>query len=566
MIGTTTIAIARSSVPVLAVLPAGVAALVAVTPAAAQPAPLLRAAPLDQVPLVVMPTVDVAALCEQDSRQALSSSSHAAPFRFAQNLPTDLTPDSHGAWESLTGGWRLWSLRIRSPAALSLNLWLDRFDLPPGASLWLSDPDGEVVHGPYTDAHRNSLGGLWTPVVLGDEMVVELIVSPRARTPDLRISSVNHGYRLFGEPRAAAVTKQGDCNIDVVCPEGDPWSDQIRSVARITISGTRACTGQLLNNTAGDDTPYLLTAHHCVDSPTAAPSIISYWNYESPTCGALSGGDITQNTTGADWVASWSFADGSDFTLVELDHDPEPSYDVHFAGWDARDTVPPAGVGIHHPSADEKALSFDDDPPTVTSYDGDVSPGDGNYLRIGEWELGTTEGGSSGSCLFDPSTGLCVGTLTGGDAACGIPLPDWYGRFHRHFSGGGTPQTRLRDWLDPLGTGVLWLAGKDPDPPPTPTPTPTVTPTVTPTPTPQPTPTPDVIFGDGLESGDTSAWSKTVPDPAAETSESSITHGGMSVRRPSPTPVPTPRATEYRRVPERRGARPDLFRYSTLEP
>jgi lysyl endopeptidase len=555
MIGLMTLGIARGAVLVLAVIPVGVAAVVAATPAAAQTAPLLRAVPLDQVPLVVMPAVDVAALREEDARQTLSA--RAAPTRFAQPIPTNLTPTTDGIWETLAGGWRLWSLRIRSPAALSLNLWLDRFELPPGASLWLRDLDGEVVHGPYIDAHRNAAGGLWTPVVPGEHMVVELIVPPRARTPDLRISSVNHGYRLFGEPLPEASTKQGTCNIDVVCPEGDPWRDQIRSVARITILGSYACTSQLLNNTSGDDTPYLLTAHHCVESPTAAPSIVSYWNYESPTCGALSGGDLTQNTTGADWVASWSLTDGSDFTLVVLDHDPEASYDVYFAGWDARDMVPSGGVGIHHPSADEKALCFDDDPPTVTSYGGDVSPGDGNYLRIGEWELGTTEGGSSGSCVFDPSTGLCVGTLTGGLAACGVPLPDWYGRFHRHFSGGGTPETRLRDWLDPLGTGALWLAGKDPGQPPTPTPTPTVPPT------PTPTPAPKVIFGDGFESGDTTAWSRTVPDPPTQPWESGITHGGTSMRRSSPAPTPTP--TEFHRTPGRRSALHDSIRNSTLE-
>jgi hypothetical protein len=48
-------------------------------------------------------------------------------------------------------------------------------------------------------------------------------------------------------------------------------------------------------------------------------------------------------------------------------------------------------------------------------------------------------------------------------------------------------------------------------PPPTFTPTRTATPTVTPTPTITPTPTPDpnLLFGDGFETGDTSAWSAT---------------------------------------------------------
>ena len=52
----------------------------------------------------------------------------------------------------------------------------------------------------------------------------------------------------------------GSCNNNVICPEGDPWRDQIRSVAMITVGGSGFCTGQLINNCANDGTPYFLTA------------------------------------------------------------------------------------------------------------------------------------------------------------------------------------------------------------------------------------------------------------------------------------------------------------------
>jgi hypothetical protein len=51
--------------------------------------------------------------------------------------------------------------------------------------------------------------------------------------------------------------------------------------------------------------------------------------------------------------------------------------------------------------------------------------------------------------------------LSGGYAACSNNEPDWYGRLARHWTGGGTPETRLADWLDPLATGALFLDGKD---------------------------------------------------------------------------------------------------------
>jgi hypothetical protein len=203
--------------------------------------------------------------------------------------------------------------------------------------------------------------------------------------------------------------------------------------------------------------------------------------YETSSCDEFFGGSLSQNQSGAILVASYLFWSGSDFALVELDAVPDPDFRVYYSGWDARDEIPNASTTIHHPGGDQKSISFDDDPPTITSYLGDVSPGDGHYLRIADWDEGTTEGGSSGACLFDGATGLCIGTLSGGWAACGNDDPDWYGRFARHWNGGGTSDSRLSDWLDPGNTGTLWVNGLD-----------------------------SGIFSDGFESGDTLAWSSTV--------------------------------------------------------
>jgi hypothetical protein len=352
-------------------------------------------------------------------------------------------------------------VRLASPGALSLNLGLDHFDLPAGAALWLYDADGSLVQGPYTREHRNTEGGLWTAVVLGDEMIAELHVPEGARDrADLTIAAVNHGYRVFGEAPAGAATKQGSCNIDVICPEGDGWRDQIRSEARITISGAFLCSGQLVNNTSLDGTPYFLTAQHCVENGSQATSVVVFWNFESPTCGQLAGGSLAQNQSGATLVALWRVEFGSDFALIELDQTPDPTFNVYYAGWDASGSIPPGAVGIHHPNGDEKAISFDEDPLTMVDAYGNGS----HQWRIGQWEQGTTEGGSSGSCIFNPANGLCVGTLTAGVASCSNPDGwDIYGRMDAHWEGDGSSSGRLRDWLDPLGTGAVTLQGLDPD-------------------------------------------------------------------------------------------------------
>ena len=417
------------------------------------------AAALDRVDRYEAAPVDRERLLAEDAASERSGS--PVRPRFAEPDLTSLSPRSHGTWEVLDDGSRLWRLRIGAPGALSLNLGIDTFELPTGASFWVHDADGAQVQGPYTAAHRNAAGGLWTAIVLGEELVAELHL-PAGTEAGLEISSVNRGYRFFGEPEDEAAAKRGLCNINVACPQGDPWRDQIRAVGRITISGMWLCSGQLVNNTSGNEIPYLLTAQHCIEQPFEAPSVVAYWNYETASCSEFSGGSLSQNQSGATWVASSPLPSGSDFTLVELDAIPDPAFSVHFAGWDATGAIPESTTTIHHPGGDEKSISFDDDPPTITSYLGTTSPGNGRYWRIGAWDLGTTEGGSSGACLFDGATGRCIGTLSGGYAACdAADQPDWYARLASQFTGEGSPETRLADWLDPAATGALFVDGKD---------------------------------------------------------------------------------------------------------
>jgi len=73
---------------------------------------------------------------------------------------------------------------------------------------------------------------------------------------------------------------------------------------------------------------------------------------------------------------------------------------------------------------------------------------------------GVTEGGSSGSPIFDEQ-GRIVGSLSGGLASCANPEgPDYYGKFSYHWeSNGNHDTTRLKPWLDPDDTGTVILDG-----------------------------------------------------------------------------------------------------------
>ena len=439
--------------PVAALLWLGV--WLPVSAIAATPPGLRPGAPsLQEVERYELPASDPGLL------EAASNTPDAAPtpLRFAVPVPVSLSPGTAGTWFDLAGGSRAWRLRIGAPGARNLNLALGRFAPAPGARVWLYSPDGGTVLGPYTGADRNAAGGLWTPIVPGDELVLEL-EQPAAGPPTiLAVTGVQRGFRDL----APTPAKQGACNVDVACPAGDGWRDQIRAVARISIAGSWLCTGQLVNNTALDDIPYFLTAQHCVTTPDRAPTVVVYWDYQAPACGMLAGGSLAHTQSGASWVASSPWIDGSDFTLLRLDRRPDPTFDVYFAGWDARGFTPSGGVAIHHPQGAVKAISVDENPLEAVDYYG-TGP---NQWRVGQWELGTTEGGSSGACVFDPASGLCVGTLTTGSASCQLPSGfDIFGRFDAHFDRGGNPGGRLRDWLDPIGAGVLSLPGKNPGAP-----------------------------------------------------------------------------------------------------
>ena len=420
--------------------------------------------PLGKIPLVLLSSPDFEALAEEDAWRE----EDGLPDRFAVARHVSLDPENSGTWEDLPQGRQLWRLRVSCPEALSLNLGFTFFQLPSEATLSVYAADGSGRTLQYSAADHRSSGQLWTPVLITDDLIIELEMAGSDRGKELlELGQVGCGYRYFGQDDSQ---KSGLCNIDVVCPEGDDWREDIPSVGRYTYntnSGSFRCTGVMVNNTAQDERPLFLTANHCEVSADFAASVVVYWNYESPNCGDHGGGSLEQTTLGATLLANYSV---SDVRLLELEASPDTAYGVTFAGWDRSGDVPTSAIAIHHPSADEKSISFEDDALSITTYLVDVGPGNETHLRVEDWDLGTTEPGSSGSPLFDADHHI-VGQLHGGYAACGNDRPDWYGRLSVSWEGGGTPESRLSDYLDPHGTGAVILnrfGDDDPDPEPLP--------------------------------------------------------------------------------------------------
>lgn len=413
---------------------------------------------LSGVPVTQLQALDRQTLLAEDAEREMQPG--VAP-RFAIPHAVSITPQTDGLWETARDGREIWRSRIHAAKARSINLAFSQFRLPEGAELHLFSEDGEYRIRPFTAADNKPHGELWTPVIQGDTLVLELQVPAEARNQVvLEIGSINYGYRGFFEP---AAVRSGACNVDVVCPEGDDWQYPISTVAVISTGGSTFCTGFMVNNVEYDGTPYFMTANHCSINSGNAASLVTYWNYENSTCrvpgspesGGPGDGTLDQFNTGSTFRAA--LAD-SDFTLVELDDQPDPSWEVGYAGWDARDQATDWAVAIHHPSTDEKRISFEDDPTSITDYLSDTVDPSQTHIRVEDWDVGTTEPGSSGSPLFSPE-GRVIGQLHGGYAACGNDDADWYGRIAYSWDTGGSAASRLKDWLDPNDTGTLVVDG-----------------------------------------------------------------------------------------------------------
>ncbi len=419
---------------------------------------------LFSVPIEVMPFQENESLLEAE----LARREPGLAPKFAYKFATNINPGTHGLWEEIPGGKAVWRLAIYSAGAKSLNLGFTTYEMPEGGQMILYSPDRRHKMGPFSRADNEDHGQLWTPILEGDELIIEVQVPQAAKKLlKLELASVNHDFLGFAQ------IASGDCNLDVACGENDGWSivneyrNVIRSVANIGLLGDSYCTGFLINNTRNDQTPYFMTADHCGFSLNNAATLVAYWGYENNSCrqpdsdesGGSGNGSLETYSSGAYFRAAYPPAD---MTLLELD-DPVPISAAPFmAGWNITNEPTTDTIAcVHHPNNDEKRISFEFDPTYFGSWDRDEDyVPNGNHLIVPDWDIGTTEGGSSGAPLFNKNQEV-IGQLHGGYAACGNDDFDSFGRLFSAWEGGGTAQTRLKDWLDPDNLGVLAWAGRD---------------------------------------------------------------------------------------------------------
>lgn len=392
--------------------------------------------------------LDAEALNAEDAQTAKFKD---APWRFGIEHSVNWNTANAGSWSN-EDGFDVWRIGVHGKQATSWSFYLSEFQIPKNGVLFVWNKNRTAFLGAFTHENQKEWGGLAIGLLEGESVVLEYRQPERITTePQIEVSQVVQGYRslltraseLQNKSSQGPFGNSGACNINVNCPEGADWQIEKKAVALIVNGGFASCTGSLINNTANDETPYFLTANHCLGNPN---TWTYYFNHESATCSGNTGPTNMSISGGSLLVANG----GSDVALIELSSAPPASWDVEYAGWDASGATPANATGIHHPSGDLKKICFEEDSPYPSTSGG------AQVWWIDAWEDGVTEPGSSGSPLFDQNHRI-IGQLYGGAAACSGSVNngafDYYGRFDVSWGLG------ISDYLDPQNTGALTLDG-----------------------------------------------------------------------------------------------------------
>lgn len=388
--------------------------------------------------------------------------SEGTSFQVGWCVPANLDITRNGSWTYLSDGSKVWRLEIEVPGAKASSVYYNKFFLPEGVSLYLTNENKRQVLGAYTSKNNPANGVFSNEALEGSVACLELNIASYVNIQDIQLGiyfigaysrGVDGDVREFaGEPLADPISGppfdvSASCHKEAMCPNGDPAAKSRTSTARIIIAyapntGLGYCSGSLINNTGntagGTCKPLFLTASHCDDQNGHSDAHFQYWqfrlNFQKSAC---SGGTYPNSvsspvmTLGAKFKArsyypTFPSTTGSsrlvqDFLLLEL-NDVVPS-DYYLAGWNKNSNIASPALsdyytifyGFHHPGGDLKKMSSSNTIAANGTFNQTSVPA--THWSI-PYSFGGTAGGSSGSGLFDVD-GYLVGDLSGGpDAVC----------------------------------------------------------------------------------------------------------------------------------------------------
>lgn len=422
------------------------------------------------------------------------------PYRAGILVNTDFTFPQSGTFATLSDGKKIWRGQINIANAPALLFYYDRFHLPKGVKLFITNANKKQILGAYTENNNTEDGLFANQEVQGGTVNFELDIDQNVNVDDIILHvnqagymyrAVEHLQRFAGNEDNGTVAKPTEddfagssstCEINAICPAGQSYPEQRKATLRIVMplggGYVGFCTGTLINNTKGDCTPYVLTATHCEETNSKVNGTFSHWifyyNFESPDCPGASEAPNNKTSVGATFVSRANYNNNSavilgDFLLLKLINKVPADAGAFFAGWNRASTLPANAtyINFHHPSGDMKKLAVASSiSPNGTFNQWSVA---GTHWHV-NYNTGGNEQGSSGSGLFD-ANGRIIGDLSGGEPvqACSVITNSFgdtvifgndavFSKLSRNWEypeGNGIPNTQLKPWLDPTNTGFM---------------------------------------------------------------------------------------------------------------
>jgi hypothetical protein len=357
-------------------------------------------------------------------------------------------------WRPVPGGMAVrWSVRAHGARALRVRLDVRKSSAGVRGRFASTEPGAGVLA-----ESLESPGTVWSPVIRGEEALVELFVPAPLAPKDVDIALtqvVDHFDRPWAKASSASNWFAEPCQADLICESRDDPVLARAGTASLKINWIHdgvayACSATLLNPADGSFRPYIYTAAHCLNDAAAAANVVTHWFYDKSTCGGEEArADAIQVGGGAQLLAA---DDALDASFLLLNRMPPPG--VTFAGWDSE---PPregeAVTALHHANGEVTKVSH----ATV------LPPPPYVRLAVG-WTSGIVQGGSSGSGLFTrigaPVADLLFrGGLGSGNSTCGSPGFALYSRIDRFWP-------RIAPYLSVAAASAnatgLWSDASDP--------------------------------------------------------------------------------------------------------
>lgn len=384
------------------------------------------------------------------------------PMYFANPHETDITPQNSGYYEAMSNGMTLWRVGIASESAVNMNVILEHVSLLPEEIIKIYAPSSPEDAQVVTMMNLSDNGVVQSKIVKGDSIIVEC--RGRAeRVPQLTITRVNCGFidvdkdkKSGGANKVGNIGDSSSCEVDVTCH--DMYNDIKQSICRLIIDGCSYGTGVLINNTSNDGTPYVVTAAHVLLSETIKTCTADF-NFEKPLCK-----ESISNRDGEHLVSTvelMAYSEVHDMAVLKLGKKPEDDMMPYWAGWDLSQSHEGIVHCIHHPMGDVRKVSQGKGVKAATYSLDQTNSGQSfvkdNHWLVGEWTMGASEGGSSGSGLFNNDL-YVIGFLSGGSSTCSRPYNDYYWRLENCWELDNT-STSIKSLLDPEGTNATRCEG-----------------------------------------------------------------------------------------------------------